>query len=268
MSRLRRAWRMIAMVPARMGSTRLTIKNLALLNGKPLIYYAIKASKDSGVFERIVINSEHPLFAKIARRYGVEFYRRPDEWATSDAKSDSVVYDFLTKNPCDIVAWVNPTSPLQTGEEVRRVVEYFREEKLDSLITVKDEQVHCMYRGRPVNFRMDEEFAKTQDLSPVHPFVYSVMMWRSRPFMREFEKKGRALFCGKFGVYSVSRLTGIIIKREEDLMLADYIMRAAARGKRYKVRYDRLVKDYRPQTIDHRPKTIDQRQTAGAKGQR
>ena len=48
----------IAMIPARMGSTRLTMKNLALLNGKPLIYYAINAAKDSEVFKRIVINSE------------------------------------------------------------------------------------------------------------------------------------------------------------------------------------------------------------------
>jgi CMP-N-acetylneuraminic acid synthetase len=31
----------VAMVPARMGSERLKMKNLALLNGQPLISYAI-----------------------------------------------------------------------------------------------------------------------------------------------------------------------------------------------------------------------------------
>ena len=34
------AQRIIAMIPARIGSTRLKMKNLALLNGKPLIAYS------------------------------------------------------------------------------------------------------------------------------------------------------------------------------------------------------------------------------------
>ena len=64
----------IAMVPARIGSTRLKMKNLALINGKPLISYAIEAAKASGVFSRVVVNSDNEIFAGIAKRYGVDFY--------------------------------------------------------------------------------------------------------------------------------------------------------------------------------------------------
>lgn len=229
------------MIPARMGSTRLAMKNLALIGGKPMIYYAIKAAKDSGVFGRVVINSEDAIFKRIASRYGADFYRRPSEWASSSAKSDFVVYDFVKNNPCDIVAWVNPTSPLQTGEEVRDVVRYFIGEKLDSLITVKDEQVHCVYKGKPVNFRTGEVFAQTQDLAPAQPFVYSVMMWRTRAFVRAFEKNGHAFFCGKVGYYPVSKLSGIIIKRQEDLMVADYMLRAIRKAPNYRVKYDNIA---------------------------
>ena len=52
------------MLPARRGSIRLKQKNLALLNGKPLISYVIEAAKQSGVFERIVLNSEDKIFDK------------------------------------------------------------------------------------------------------------------------------------------------------------------------------------------------------------
>lgn len=232
----------IAMIPVRMGSTRLAMKNLALINGKPMIYYAIKAAKDAHVFDRIVINSENEVFEKIAKRYKVEFYLRPAEWATSSAKSDFVVYDFIKHNPCDTIAWINPTSPLQTGDEVRRATEYFRDEKLDSMITVKDEQVHCVFRGEPVNFDIKEVFAQTQDLTPVQPFVYSVMMWKAAAFVKEFEKKGHAFFCGKTGYFPVGKLAAVIIKKQEDLMLADYLMRAASKAKGYKVRYDNLAK--------------------------
>ena len=152
----------IAMIPARMGSTRLTMKNLALLNGKPLIYYAINAAKDSEVFKRIVINSEDSLFEKIAKRYGIEFYHRPAQFATSTTKSDFVVHDFVMNNQCDIVVWVNPTSPLQTGEEIKQVVKYFIKENLDTLITVNDMQVHCVFKNKPINFKLNEVFAQTQ----------------------------------------------------------------------------------------------------------
>lgn len=233
----------IAMIPARMGSERLPMKNLALLNGKPLIYYAIKAAKDAEVFGRVVINSEDRIFAKIAKRYRIEFYQRPLQLGASATKSDFVVYDFIQKNPCDILVWVNPISPLQTAGEIGEVTRYFLKERLDSLIAVKDEQVHCVYKGRPVNFTKDGVFARTQELDCVQPFVYSIMMWRTSVFRRAFERKGHAFFCGKVGFYPVSKFSAISIKKKEDLMMADYLLRATAKGREYKVCYDRIIKD-------------------------
>lgn len=230
-----------AMIPARIGSTRLKMKNLALINGKPLIYYAIEAAKTSGVFNRIVLNSDNEIFAAIARRYDVEFYQRPVELGSSTTKSDTVVYDFMSKYPSDVLAWTNPTSPLQMGDEVKEVINYFVEKELDTLITTKNEQVHCVYQNKPVNFRMEEIFAQTQDLEPVQPFVYSIMMWRSRIFMDAYEKRGHALFCGKVGYYPVSKKSALIVKTEEDLMIADYIMRSEKKNKKQKIKYDKLT---------------------------
>jgi CMP-N-acetylneuraminic acid synthetase len=194
------------------------------LNGRPLVSYAIDAAKQSGVFSRIVLNSEDEVFSDIALDYGVEFYKRPSDLATSSAKSDSVVNDFILHNPCDIVAWVNPTSPLQTGEEVRHVVDHFVKENLDSLITVRNEQVHALLDGKPLNFRESEVFAQTQDLKPVGLFVYSVMMWRAKTFVEHFKKHGHAILYGKVGYYPVGKLSSIIVKHEEDLKLIEYIV--------------------------------------------
>lgn len=234
--------KIIAMIPARMGSTRLKQKNLALLDGKPMIFYAINAAKESDVFDKIVINSESEVFAKIASRYGVDFYKRPDALATSDAKSDQVVDDFIENNPCDIVVWVNSIAPLQSSEEIKEVVDYFIKEDLDSLITVKDEQVHCLYKGRPLNFNENELFAKTQDLEPVQPFVYSIMMWKADAFRKAYEKEGHAVLFGKVGYYPVNKLSTIIIKREEDLKLAEYIIVGRKMKKDSELEYDEVAK--------------------------
>lgn len=230
-----------AMIPARIGSTRLRMKNLALIDGKPLISYTIEAAKSSGIFNRIIVNSDNEIFAEIADRHGVEFYLRHEELGSSTTKSDNVVYDFMLKHPSDILAWVNPTSPLQTGDEIRKVIEYFIDKNFDTLITVKNEQVHCVFEDNPINFRTDEVFAQTQDLVPVQPFVYSIMMWKNKTFMDAFEKKGYALLCGKIGYHPVSKETAIIIKTKEDLMLAEYVIRAKQSIGGYEVKYDELV---------------------------
>ena len=114
--------KIIAMIPASMGSERLQLKNLALLNEKPLISYAIEAAKASGVFDKIIINSDGELFSEIASRYEVDFSLEPSHLGS--AQSDDVVYDFLRQNPCDVIAWVNPISPLQTSDEIRKIVNF------------------------------------------------------------------------------------------------------------------------------------------------
>ena len=77
-----------AMIPARIGSQRLKLKNLALLNNKPLIYYAIHSAKNSKVFDKIFINSDDAVFKKIANRYKIDFYKRRKNLGSSNAKSD------------------------------------------------------------------------------------------------------------------------------------------------------------------------------------
>jgi CMP-N-acetylneuraminic acid synthetase len=233
--------KIIAMIPARIGSTRLPKKNLALLSGHPLIYYALAAAKESGIFDRIVLNSDSPLFSEISERYDVEFYHRPDHLGSSEAKSDSVVYDFMKKHSGDILVWVNPTSPLQTGHKIKEIVAYFVKKKFDSLITVKNENVHCLFEGKPLNFDPNELFARTQDLKPVQPFVYSMMMWKYETFIKTFEEKGHALLCGKVGYHPVDKLSSIIVKNAEDLRLAEYILTCLNLKGDYEIEYDPIT---------------------------
>ena len=220
----------IAMIPGRIGSTRLKMKNLALVDGKPMMAHAIRAAVESGAFSRVVVNADHPLFAELAREYGAEFYLRPEALGGSDVKSDDVVLDFMNTHPAEAVAWVNPTSPLQPAAEVRDVVEHFWREGLDSLITVEDKQVHCVVGDTPVNFSLLGKFAQTQDLAPARGFVYSVMMWRTAPFIENMRRTGYAFFTGKVGYFPVGRLSALIIKRAEDLQLADLLARAMRQG--------------------------------------
>lgn len=48
----------IALIPARSGSKRVTGKNIRLLNGHPLLGYTIAAARQSEVFSTIVVSTD------------------------------------------------------------------------------------------------------------------------------------------------------------------------------------------------------------------
>jgi len=212
------------MIPARIGSSRLKKKNLALLNGKPLISYSINAAIESRVFSKIVLNADDHIFKKIAERYGIDFYLRPEPLGSSETKSDEVVADFMKKfNNFDVLVWVNPIDPFTTAKEIREVVDLFHREDLDSLITSEIKQVHARYKNLPLNYDEKEMFALTQDLKPIQLFNYSVMMWNYETFLKDFEREGFAFFSGKSDLINLSSKR-IIIKTKQDLKMAEILM--------------------------------------------
>ena len=234
-----------AMIPARGGSTRLAMKNLALIDGNPMIYYAINSAKETGVFDKIIVNSDHNIFSEIATRYNVDFYLRPKDLGSTKTKSDDVVINFINSfEEADYIVWVNPIAPFQTSTEIKNAVNYFINNNLDSMITAEEKQVHCIFEDIPVNFEKEGLFAQTQDLIPVKSFAYSVMMWRAKRFAEEYSSKGRAFFCGKFGTFPVGKKTAWKVNFAEDLLLADLVMSAQNRlTTSKKVLYDVCLKN-------------------------
>jgi CMP-N-acetylneuraminic acid synthetase len=62
----------IAIIPARGGSTRVPLKNIREFHGIPMLSRTISVLKDSGCFDRIVVSTDHPEIARIARECGAE----------------------------------------------------------------------------------------------------------------------------------------------------------------------------------------------------
>ena len=159
-----------------------------------MIAYAIMAALSSQVFDRVIVNSDCEVFRSIAEECGAEFYLRPERLGGSSIKSDDVVIDFIEKYPSDIVVWENPIAPLQTIEDIQNTIQHFLLNNLDSLFTVKTEQIQCIFDNQPVNFDEQGKFAQTQDLEPVCPFVPFIMMWRTSTFINTFKERGYAFF--------------------------------------------------------------------------
>ena len=222
--------KIFAMIPARIGSQRLKKKNLALINKKPLIEYVIDSAKKTKFFNEIYINSDDIIFKKIAKKKNINFYLRNKKLGSSNVKSDDVVNDFLKNNKCDIVVWVNPIAPLQEPKEIKKVIKYFIKKKLNSLITTNKLRNHAIFKDKPLNYKIEERFSKTQDLKPVEIMVYSIMMWKSDSFIKAYKKNKKAILHGRVGYYPVSKFSGIIVKDKMDLEIVSTILKVSRKN--------------------------------------
>ena len=62
----------VAIIPARGGSKRIKDKNIKGFAGKPVICHSIAAARAAGIFHRIIVSTDSPKIAAVARGCGAE----------------------------------------------------------------------------------------------------------------------------------------------------------------------------------------------------
>jgi pseudaminic acid cytidylyltransferase len=72
----------LAVIPARGGSKRIPRKNIRAFAGQPMIAYAIRAARESAVFDHVVVSTDDAEIAEVALTHGAEVpFTRPKELA-------------------------------------------------------------------------------------------------------------------------------------------------------------------------------------------
>ena len=139
----------IGLIPARAGSKRIKDKNVRLLNGHPVLGYAIAAAQASGVFDAVLVSTDSEEYAAIARHYGAEVpFLRPPDMATATSPDFEWIEDTLTRlraagRSYDCFSILRPSSPLRQAETIRRAWAAFcGESGVDSLRAVEKCRQH------------------------------------------------------------------------------------------------------------------------------
>ncbi|MCF8297385.1 MAG: acylneuraminate cytidylyltransferase family protein [Saprospiraceae bacterium] len=143
--------RILALIPARGGSKGLVRKNVKVLNGKPLIYYTIKAALDSKKIDNVYVSSEDREILEISKYYNANIIHRPQELATDCASTESVIFDAIEQldkqdENFDILLLLQATSPLRDSNDINKALDLFLNNDCTALISVtKNEQ--CPYKS-------------------------------------------------------------------------------------------------------------------------
>ena len=131
----------VCLIPARGGSKRFPRKNIANLDGKPLIAWTIQAALDSSLFDRLWVSSEDLEILKVAEKWGGTPLKRSKELAGDQVALELVcreAIDILFKKGFDYtdLYLMLPTSPFRKRESILQAWETFVESGADSLMSV------------------------------------------------------------------------------------------------------------------------------------
>ncbi|MEM8617054.1 MAG: cytidyltransferase [Pseudomonadota bacterium] len=219
----------ICMIPARYGSKRLKVKNLREIDGIPMLVRAMRKAKALDCFDEVWVNSESDVFGDLARDEGVPFHKRPDHLAVDTATSEDFVNEFLLAHPCDYLVQMHSIAPLLQPGEVVAFVEALETGDFDTLLSGVDENIHCMHQLAPVNFSFTD-MGMTQDLKPLQRISWSLTGWKASGYTREHAAKRCETFHGKVGFFPLSRLSGWVVKHEEDYLALKALAEAGLGG--------------------------------------
>ena len=108
----------IAFIPVRGGSKSIPLKNIKILNGKPLVYWTAKAANDSKHIDKVIIATDSLEIKNTVLSFGlekVEVYDRDPQNAQDKSSTESVMLEYINKsnlNPDDKFVLIQATSPL------------------------------------------------------------------------------------------------------------------------------------------------------------
>lgn len=140
-----RRCRILALIPARGGSKGVPRKNIRIVAGKPMIAYTIQAALEAtGVLDSIVVSTDDPEIADVARNYHAEVpFLRPSHLSGDQATTVPVIQhavSFIESRSSQQLDWIcllQPTAPLRTAEDILGAINLAQSHpECDSVISV------------------------------------------------------------------------------------------------------------------------------------
>lgn len=231
--------KIVTIIPARGGSKRLPRKNVLPLAGKPLIAYSIEHAKQSRLANRVIVSTDDDEIACIAKQYGADIVRRPEELSTDTASSESSllhVLEFLEKIEefCpDMIVFLQCTSPLREQEDIDKAINSLIAQEADSLFSafrftkyiwhVTNGIVTSMNYDYKSERRREQEFpVQFQENGSIYVFKTWVLK----------ELKNR--LGGKIAIYEMDYLNSFQIDTPEDFQLCECILNMKSQRSRLK----------------------------------
>jgi CMP-N,N'-diacetyllegionaminic acid synthase len=214
-----------------------------VLAGKPLLAYTIEAAQASGAFDRLILSTDDPHAAAIARSLGCDVpFDRPADLARDDTPHLPVVQHAVSwlaeHDACqpDLVMILQPTSPLRQPHHIREAVELLTSSGASAVVSVSAVPAHyhpsrmlsvdesgvatLFVTGEPVRRRIN----RRQELAPAWAMNGAIYLVRTS----ELFSAEPSLYGDRCAAYVMPAEQGLSIDTADDWDEVERILRQAS----------------------------------------
>lgn len=166
----------LAIIPARGGSTRIPNKNIKLFLRKPILYYPIQTALMSKCFSTIMVSTDNNEIAKLAQKFGASapFFRSIQNASNSATLADviiEVIESYKQKGQhFDGICCILPTAVFLTIKMLKQTSLMFEKVEVDAVIPVCQysypiERALIIQQGKLRMKNPQNERVRTQDIN-------------------------------------------------------------------------------------------------------
>ena len=217
--------RVLAVVPARGGTDHVPYLNIKRLGDCPLLAHTLQAAKGSRYLDRIVVSTDDPLVAAVAREHGAEApFLRPKELAGDLPSLKPVIVHAVRESEVpdagfDIVVVLQATTPFREAAVIDQAIDRLVEGAFDAVITVTEDRT-LKWRdegGRLIP--LFEREGRREKQAPVYHENGAVVALR-RPIVDVESRFGE-----KVGYLVLDKRAGFTVYDLEDFWMAERLLR-------------------------------------------
>lgn len=129
----------IAFIPVRGGSKSIPLKNIKIINGRPLIYWTLDAAVECELIDEVVVSTDSKEIREIVTEYNckkVRLVNRSSEVSTDKSSTESVMLEYAKDNSFNNIVLIQATSPRLKAKDLEEGFKNFNNTNIDSVLSV------------------------------------------------------------------------------------------------------------------------------------
>lgn len=222
----------VAYIPVRGGSKSIPLKNIKMLNGKPLVHWTIEAAVDCPAIDKVYVGTDSPAIREKVEEYKQNHPEcrerlfsidRAPHTVTDTASTESAMLDFAGKYDFEHIILVQATSPMLRSQHLAEAIVRFEQEQDDSLLSVVGQKRFIWERtsegGKPVNYDYKNRPRRQE---------FNGYMVENGAFYITSKERLLETGCrlsGKIGLYEMEEETYFEIDEPSDWVIIEHLMK-------------------------------------------
>ncbi len=228
----------ICIIPARGGSKGIKLKNIQLVNKKPLVYFPIRAAIESKVCDKVIVSTDSRKIANVSIKYGAEVpFLRDKNYSKDFTSTEKTLQNALKqaedyyKTKFDICVFLAATNIFRKVSWIKDAVQTLKKNNsIDSAFSVHKIYKHFWHLN---NNKLSKvaKWMNNYTSRQIAPKLYREDTGLASATRAHFWRKGKRIGKRVKLIVNEDSFTGIDIHDQRDLELANFAIKYLIKNK-------------------------------------